>query len=211
MKKSDFDRSKYKIWALPHPFILHWVINPGLAFNELILGQRLPKITLIDKHSSKPLMERTKVPCPHCNTMNDGRLWGKGNAFGHWFGYTCPNCEENIPCLWNVLSILVLCVTFPIWFIPIRFFKPKWIEYEKQRIRKNIGQPLLEAKKINWIIRGTLIFGGLMWGLTSLIPYLFGHASFQKIIIGIPIWLLAGFLWGIIMHFWMKKKGKVEP
>jgi len=215
MKRTNFDTSKYKVWALPHPVILHWIINPGLAFNELFLGQRIPKVNLIDKYGNKPVMERTIVPCPHCNTMNDGRLWGKGNAFGHWFGYVCPDCEGTIPCLWNVFSLLVLCVTFPIWFIPVRFFKPKWIEYEKQRLRRNLEQPLVEAQKVNWLIRGTLLFGtllfgGFMWILMSLIPYLFGRASSQSLLIGIPIWLLAGFLWGIIMHYWMNKKGKVE-
>ncbi len=47
----EFDKEKYKVWKLPHPMLLHWIINPGLAFNELILGQRIPKITLIDKTS----------------------------------------------------------------------------------------------------------------------------------------------------------------
>ena len=61
----DFDKNKYKVWKLPHPMLIHWILNPGLAFNELILGQRIPKITLIDKTSDAPLMERQYVPCPH--------------------------------------------------------------------------------------------------------------------------------------------------
>lgn len=210
MKRTDFDKLKYKIWALPHPLILHWIINPGLAFNELILGQRLPKLTLIDKLSNKPMMERTKVPCPQCNTMNDGRLWGKGNAFGHWFGYVCPNCEAAIPCLWNVFSLLILFVTFPIWFAPVYFLKSKWIEYEKKRLKRNFKKPLIEAKKTNWLIRGALFFGGAMWGLMSLVPYLFGRVSLHSVLVGIPIWLFAGLLWGAIMQYWMNKKGKVE-
>ena len=43
ISEMDFDTNKYKVWKLPHPMLIHWVLNPGLAFNELILGQRVPK------------------------------------------------------------------------------------------------------------------------------------------------------------------------
>lgn len=57
----QYDKNKFKIWALPHPIVLHWILNPGLAFNELVLGQRLPKVILIDKESKKPLMEENGI------------------------------------------------------------------------------------------------------------------------------------------------------
>jgi hypothetical protein len=44
------DETKYKIWTWKNPLMLHWIINPGLAINELILGQRIPKITLVEKN-----------------------------------------------------------------------------------------------------------------------------------------------------------------
>ena len=50
--------------------MLHWIINPGLAINELLLGQRVPKTMLIEKDSSKSLQEKTKIPCPHCDMLN---------------------------------------------------------------------------------------------------------------------------------------------
>src|SRR5262245_54558843 len=31
-------------WDLRHPEMLNWVINPGVAVNELVLGQRLPRV-----------------------------------------------------------------------------------------------------------------------------------------------------------------------
>lgn len=34
--------------------MLHWILNPGLAINELILGQRVPKVSLEDKSVDKP-------------------------------------------------------------------------------------------------------------------------------------------------------------
>jgi hypothetical protein len=78
----NFDKDKYKVWQLPHPMVLHWVMNPGLAFNELILGQRLPKVMLVDKTSDAPLMERQYVPCPECNVLTDARVWGGSRSKG---------------------------------------------------------------------------------------------------------------------------------
>ena len=193
--------------------ILQWVINPGLAFNELFLGQRLPKVTLVEKHSDKPLVERTYVPCPHCTAMHDGRLWGKGNAFGHWFGYVCPACGENIPCLWNVISLLLLLIAFPIWYLPARLLRPRWIEFEKKRLKRSRNRPVIQAKNINWILRGTLAFGGIMWLAVSVTPLIVRlvqgrESSIAAVWIQLPIWLLAGLIWGLFMHIWMNKRGK---
>ena len=112
----NFDKDKYKVWQLPHPMVLHWVLNPGLAFNELILGQRLPKVMLVDKTSDAPLMERQYVPCPECNVLTDARVWGGSRSKGHWFGYVCPGCNGRIPCLWNLTSLVLLALTFPLGF-----------------------------------------------------------------------------------------------
>lgn len=53
--------------------VLHRMINPDLAVNELILGQCVPKITLEHKPLNKPRAERSIVPCPYCQTKHNGR------------------------------------------------------------------------------------------------------------------------------------------
>ena len=156
----QYDKNRFEIWALPHPLVLFWVLNPVAIFSELILGQRLPKVLLIDKESDKPWMERTYVPCPHCETLNDGRLWAKWNAFGHWFGFVCPSCHQVIPCLWSIFSLAVLAITFPLWYFPARFFRRRWLEIEKETLAKVLERPLIQAKSINWFFRGTLYLGG---------------------------------------------------
>lgn len=93
----DYDQDKYSIQKLPNPLLLHWILNPGLAINQILLGQRVPKILLIDKTSDALLMNRQYVPCPSCGAIHNGMLWGRGNAFGHWIGYICPNCEQKFP------------------------------------------------------------------------------------------------------------------
>ena len=45
----EFDKEKYKVYTWKNWMMLHWILNPGLAINELILGQRVPKVSLEDE------------------------------------------------------------------------------------------------------------------------------------------------------------------
>ena len=160
----QYDKNRFKIHALPHPLVLHWVLNPVIMFNELIFGQRLPKVTLIEKKSDKPQLERSYIPCPHCETLNDSRLWAKGNAFEHWFGFVCPSCHQIIPCLWNIFSLAILAITFPLWYFPARFFRRRWLEKEKERLAKVLERPLIQAKSINWLLIDVFSWSVTVWG-----------------------------------------------
>ena len=91
------DLARYKRWAWPHPMIVCWVLNPVMALNEVFLGQRMPRLTLIDQTTDKPFMERSVVPCPTCGAMHDGRLWSRSNAFGHWFGSSARIAAGSSP------------------------------------------------------------------------------------------------------------------
>ena len=210
----QYDKNRYQIWALPHPLVLIWILNPAAIINELIFGQRLPKVMLIDKESDAPFAERNYVPCPHCETLNDGRIWGKGNALGHWFGFVCPNCHQKIPCLWSLCSYAVLAVTFPLWYIPVRFFRDRWIAKEKARLAKVLERPLIQAVDVNWYLRGTFYFGGLMWLITGVIPEVWNVLNGEEwdlrmlFVFKLPLGLVSGFCWGLWMHFATNKKGK---
>ncbi len=209
----QYDKNRFKIWALPHPLILFWVLCPALIFNELIFGQRLPKVMLIDKESDKPLMERTYVPCPHCETLNDQRLWAKWNGFGHWFGFVCPSCHQVIPCLWNIFSLAILAVTFPLWYFPARFFRRRWLEIEKKRLAKVLERPLIQVKFMHWLLIGTFGLGGFMWLVNEVAPQIWevlngGEWDLIMMFVALLIWLATGFAWGLIMRFFMNRKGK---
>ena len=205
----QYDKNRFKIWAIPHPLVLVWVLFPGAILNELILGQRLPKVMLIDKESDKPLMERTYVPCPHCETLNDQRLWAKWNAFGHWFGFVCPSCHQVIPCLWNIFSLAVLAITFPLWYFPARFFRRRWLDIEKKRLAKVLERPLIQVKFIHWLLIGVFGWGGLSWVLFEGWQVLDGGEWDLKTMLGsLPIWMVGGFMWGLWMRFFMNRKGE---
>ncbi len=207
----QYDKNRFKIWALPHPLILFWVLFPGAILNELILGQRIPKVSLVDKKSDKPWMERTYIPCPHCETLNDSRLWAKWNAFGNWFGFVCPSCHEIIPCLWNIFSLAILAITFPLWYFPARFFRRRWLEKKKKRLANALERPLIQAKSINWLLIGTFGLGGFMWLVNEVVPQIWevlngGEWDLIMVFVALLIWLATGFAWGLAMRFFMNRK-----
>lgn len=198
-----YDPSKYKVYTWKNWMMLHWIINPGLAFNELILGQRVPEISLEDKTIDKPRVERSFVPCPHCGHLHDGRTWSthNGTAFKNWFGLYCPNCGGIIPCLMNATSALVLLVTAPLWIWFYRTLKSNWLAAQPARYAhldlEQISNPFDEK---SWYKSG-LSFGFTMFLLMEfLLPVLEQEPlSWKKVLIGIPVWAFSGLIYGYMM------------
>lgn len=207
----EFDINKYKVYTWKNWMMLHWIINPGLAINELIFGQRVPRISLEDKTSDKPRIERSYVPCPHCNTIHDSRTWStqNGTAFKNWFGLYCTNCGQIIPCLTNAFSFLLLALTFPIWGWFRKSMKERWLKKQPERF-KNLN---LEGMPNPFEGQGW-IKAGLNWGLfmfffmTFLVPFVFGDPiTWKKILIAIPIWTIGGLGFGYFVKLFANKKG----
>jgi hypothetical protein len=134
----NFDKKKYHVWTWKNPLILHWILNPGLTINELVLGQRVPKVSLIEKGGRKPLAEKSFVPCPHCDTLHSSLKWTPQNntAFRNWFGLYCDNCGKAIPCVRNLTSFILLVLTFPIWYWFKDKWKQKWLNIQKEKFSK---------------------------------------------------------------------------
>lgn len=206
-----YDTSKYKIKTWKNFTLLHWIINPGLAINELVLGQRVPRVMLIDKTSDKPLMERTYVPCPHCGTRHDGRTWSSknGTAYKNWFGYYCPECGGIIPCLHNATAYLLMIITFPVWGWFKSSWKAKWLEKQPARY-ENITFGQVRHSDIAWWKIG-LRFGGFMYVFMTLFFLILEPSEFSYVaLISIPLWLCGGLAFGYIMKFWMGRRGEPE-
>ena len=120
-------------WDWRHPLILHWILNPGLAFNEVFLGQRIPAVTFLCKDCRCGIPDRNWMHCDYCDSDSMGRLWMGSYSFGHWFGIFCPHCGTKVPTLWNLTSLILLALLCPIW-IPLRFlFREKFIHWEHIR------------------------------------------------------------------------------
>lgn len=211
----EIDRTRYKIYTWKHPLVLHWIINPGLVINELLLGQRIPQRYLVDKTSDKTLPERTFVPCPHCDSLHDGRTWSVQNrtAFKNWFGLYCPNCGHIIPCLMNATTWLVLALTYPLWGWFRKSLREKWLRRQPARF-ENLD---LESTP-NAYQKGGWIWQGFTWGLLMYITMTFLYPLFSdepitwaRALIGIPIWALAGLGFGYAMKQVMGVTGKTDP
>jgi hypothetical protein len=167
---------------------------------------------LEDKTSNKPRYERTFVPCPHCDTLHDGRTWAMQNntAFKNWFGLYCPSCGGIIPCLMNFTSFLILAVTSPLWGWFRKPLKEKWLKQQPDRF-KNIDTNIIPdpfAKK-GWIAYG-LMFGVIMFLLMEIMTPLLTDEAITgfHLAIGVPVWLGAGLGWGYFMKLFSGKQGK---
>ncbi|WP_274475683.1 hypothetical protein [Mangrovimonas aestuarii] len=207
----QYNKCKYKAYTQKNWMMLFWILNPGTAINEVVLGQRLPKISLVDKTSIKPLAERSYVPCPHCNTLHDGRTWStqNGTAFKNWFGLYCHECGGVIPCMTSLTSYIVLGLTYPFWGWFKVSLKDKWLAKQPERFNEiditTIPNPY-EGK--GWIKVG------LSWGLFMYVFMTFLFPLFQEqpitwksVLISIPLWAISGLGFGYFMKRYTGKLG----
>jgi predicted RNA-binding Zn-ribbon protein involved in translation (DUF1610 family) len=200
----------------------HLVLNPGLAFNELILGQRTPQQVFICKSCALPMADRSYVHCPSCGVFHAGRIWSYRNAFGNWLGYVCPACGAQIPCLWNLTSRVLLLLTAPIWWLPIRLNKEKLIAQQHQRVTQTstayIDKTSNTRKPINYQLMG-LHFGLFMdlFFAAHMVFVASGRGTsgwwalvgtyFVWAVVGLIFWLPGGWLFALAMKLILEKKG----
>ena len=132
-------------------------------------------------------------------------LWAKGNAFGHWLGYICPSCEQKIPCLWNVFSLLLLVILFPIWFPLKMLFEQKYIAYELSRIKAVSEQVITPPTKMIWIKMGAS-FGLFMFLFFAVSKYFQGGLNSELLLFLAGINALGGIFFGAVMWFFLGRK-----
>lgn len=206
-----YDKDKFKVYTWKHWMKLHWILNPALAINELILGQRVPKVSLEYKTTTKPRFERSIIPCPHCNTHHDGRVWSteNGRAFKNWFGLYCSNCGHTIPCLTNGLSFVLLAITFPIWGWFRQSLKARWLKKQPKRYEKlDIDFSSNSYDDKSWLASG-LSWSAFMFVLMEVIfPLLtYQQITLKRLSLGIVIWSIGGLAFGYTMKIFMNKTG----
>ena len=199
----------FKFLKLPNLLLLHWVINPGLAFNELILGQRIPRVSLECRSCDLPRMERSFVCCPACHAIHDSRIWSGRHGFGNWLGLVCPSCGERIPCLWNIFSLALLSVTAPLWYFPVRYYRQHAI----------VSRPSLEISDSNrfdskrsWLCPA-LSWGTFMFVVMTLAPFIqrglaSGYWNWVELSIGGLTWCVGGFAFGWLLSQYLGKTRK---
>lgn len=205
-------KSEYRLWTWKNIYMLHWIINLGLAINELFLGQRVPKIMLIKEESTKTLPEKSFVPCPHCGTIHPSLEWSSQNktAFGNWFGLYCNHCGKVIPCLRNLTSLVIIVITFPIWIWFKKIFFKKWLTIQKEKFSKPLK---LSAPEYSVWLHGLKIGIGY-YILIMLTKFVIFQETFtwKKPIGNFIGAMIIGFVSAaIIKEMIMKKGGKEKP
>lgn len=152
-----------KIIKSPNILLLFYVINPGHVVNEIVFGQRVPKITFECNQCSLPRVSRLYVPCNSCGTAHDANLWSGAMAFGNWYGLVCPTCKNDIPCLRNVTSLLISYATMPLWWCFSRSTRPRWQRWQEKRLVAKIDQIQKGTKERPHWLRLGLTWGLLFW------------------------------------------------
>ena len=202
----DFDRDRYTVWTWKHPLMLHWILNPGLAINELVLGQRVPAVTLLDRTSSRPLVERQYVPCPTCGAHNHGLVYAKV-AMGNYAGLVCAECGAPIPMMKNALTWLILLVTWPLWKPLERRFGPGLRARQFAKLQANKGDIAPLLKRVSGVRMG-LFFGSAMVVVYGVMRLLDGDPWGAAIPSALVSGLLAGVLFGVFMKIFLSIKGR---
>lgn len=123
---------RFKVWKMPNILLVHWVINPGLAINELVFGQRIPKKTYIEQDTKvKSFLERQYLYCENCQKLTNARVYkDAGLQFRLYHGIPCMRCEKEIPAIKNILSFVVILILRPI--LAIRGNEPRRRTYARQ-------------------------------------------------------------------------------
>ena len=188
MEKDPIDTSKYKVWTMKHIYMLHWMINPAVAINELLLGQRVPRILFVEKDSKKRLPEKSFIPCPHCHTIHSSMKWTPQNktAFGNWFGLYCDHCEKTIPCARNITAVAIEVITFPVWGWFRKSWRNKWLMKQKEKFSK--PQVLAMPEYVWWKTGIEIGVGvyllGIIWNLIEYGKFYNEESLLYSIIIG---------------------------
>ena len=198
----EYDKNKYKVINWKHWRMIHWVTNPGFVINELIIGQRMPKVLLAEKEPNDSESENKYVPCPHCGDIHDEKIWSQQNAFKNWFGYYCPTCGKTIPCIRNLTSLLLIILTAPAWIWFIKDLKNKWLENQPERF-ESIEYNTATEENAQWLKIG-MSWGGLMYILATFINPLFTgeEVSTLLVFLGIPLWTIGGICFGYVISKW---------
>ncbi|MBK9141888.1 MAG: hypothetical protein IPM23_05285 [Candidatus Melainabacteria bacterium] len=200
----------------------HMILNPGLAINELVLGQRTPKALYACLSCDTPLVDRSYLHCPGCDSFHQGRIWAYRNAFGNWLGLVCPACGESIPCLWNLASRLILALTAPIWWIPVTRYRSQWLQASRKRIADNsslhIESSTNSPKPVRYFLMGNIwalfmsFFTGIIVALLALVAWSVPVPSLIATFIAtsvasLIVWIPAGWLFGLTLKWIVDRKG----
>lgn len=197
------------VMALPDFGMVHWILNPSLAINELVLGQCVAARVYLCESCPGPKQERAYVRCQSCGRYHSGMIWSGRLAFKNWIGHVCPDCGGSIPRLRNVFSALILAATAPLWGLPYLACRDRWRAWQQERTRAWRDQRAAEEPPpVNWIRSGLKV--GLTAWLIAAVAILVGAGvslrALAIIPILLPVMLGLGWVWGRYMSWSLNRR-----
>jgi hypothetical protein len=204
MDKCDENSNKenVRVWTRWHPLMLHMQINPGLAINELMLGQASPSRIVIHPNDGRPLADRQSIDCPHCMARHSSHLWRK-SGFGNWYGLYCPQCEGKIPRLFNALSALVMILTWPIWRPFKNQIEPVLKRRQLAKLRNPSSTATITKSRRHAGLKMGLMWGAIMFAIFSFRLWFKGEMTLNGLLGNLLAWGSGGALFGFAMWFFM--------
>jgi hypothetical protein len=192
----QYDKAKYKVITWHNGMVLAWLLVPIFAVYELVMGARLPRMWLMDRDSNKPLCQREVIPCPHCHAMHGNKHFHGKTQMYNWFGFYCSSCGKVIPCLWNLTSVIILTVTFPLWIWFYRPLKNKWLKAQPARFDETVTSKELTPEEMKRFLKKSSIFAGVGYGAAMFFTQT-PFTNAKNILIGLCIWAIAGWCFGM--------------
>lgn len=160
--------TQHQRYQWPHFNYIHWALNPAIAISEIVMGLRVARTTFVCASCTTPLIERCFIHCPRCSRFQSSLLWGKPNHLWHWFGLLCPDCGEPIPSFRNATALAIEWLTIPLWYFPVRQWKPQRLLEERERVnqmrRTGTGHISTEVASRSTALRNGMVAGVLWWG-----------------------------------------------
>ena len=204
MKRTINDR-KYDVKKFPNVGYVFWLLNPILSINELVLGQRIPKETLVELDVERTSPPKEYVECKACGQLTDLDLWPRaGVKFRNWFGLACPTCGSKLPTCLNLWSRLLLLAFFPIVKTLNVRFQNRVLSKQVLALRSaQLGQ---NPARNSWKgIKLGVLFGGAMAVLLSLASLAELGNIIPAMIIGLVGGSLSGLLFSGLMYLFRHK------
>ncbi len=204
MKRTINDQ-RYSVKKFPSVGYLFWVLNPILAINELILGQRIPRETLVESDVQNASIPREFIECEACGQLTDLERWPQaGIKFGNWFGLACPNCGSKLPTCLNLWSRLLLLAVFPIAVFLRSRFQNRALSQQVLILRGSTLEQAspdgaMKSLKLSALFGLGMAFVLFLASLVQLVEFP------PSVIIGLIGGGLSGLTFGGIMHVFARK------
>jgi hypothetical protein len=158
----EIDSTKYSKHTWKNLGGVIMFLNPAMVILEL-LGQVFPKTVLVNKETNDAF-----IPCEHCGELHSTLTWSLPNKTQtrNWFGLYCNNCNNIISVNRNLLTWILIGLTYPFWFWKLNDLRQNWLNKQPERFKNlNLDENyyLTKIHRLRGIIATTIAIGWIIF------------------------------------------------